>query len=146
MRRIFAIPVRGDDAGSEILAGPLAEWLPAEERWRTYRDDELIVDPCLFEPLPVRALLDAVEADDAVAQALLDKGNRVLMRHTERVRHETRADQTRKVLHLLLRDRGVALDADAHTHIAACDDVDVLERWVTRAVQATSASDLFGDD
>ena len=50
--------------------------MPAEERWRTYRDDEVIADPCLFEPVPVRALLDAVEADDAVAQALLDKGNR----------------------------------------------------------------------
>jgi hypothetical protein len=146
VRRIFAIPVRGDAAGNEIIAGPVAEWMPAEERWRTYRDGELIADPCLFEPLPVRALLDAVEADDAVAQVLLDKGNRVLVRHTEAAREEGRAEQTRKILHMLLRDRGIAIDADAHARIAACNDVDVMERWVARAVRVTNASDLFGDD
>ncbi len=39
------------------------EWVAAEERWRIYGNDELIEDPCLYKPLPVRALLDAVAAD-----------------------------------------------------------------------------------
>ena len=141
VRRIFAIPVRGDAAGNEIIAGPVMEWMAAEERWRTYGEDEVIEDPCLFRPLPVRALLDAVEADNAVAQALLAKENPVLVHHTETVRNE----QTRKILHMLLRDRGIVIDDAAHARIAACGDLDILERWVARAAHVTSASDLFDD-
>ncbi len=146
VRRIFAIPVRGDAAGSESSAGPVAEWMAAEERWRTYRDGEVIEDPCLFRPLPVRALLDAVEADNAVAQALLAKENPVLVRHTDAVRNEAHAEQTRKILHILLRDRGIVIDDAAHARIAACGDLDILERWVARAAHVASASDLFGED
>src|SRR5690606_33945329 len=92
VRRVFAIPVRGDAAGADIIAGPVAEWMAAEERWHTYRDGEVITDACLFEPLPVRALLDAVEADNAVAQALLHKGNPVLVRHTEATHERGRVE------------------------------------------------------
>jgi hypothetical protein len=146
VRRIFAIPVRGDAAGSEIIAGPVAEWMPAEEHWRTYGDDEVITDPCLFEPLSVRALLDAVEADDAVARALLHKGNPFLVRHTEEAQEEAREEQTRNILHMLLRDRGIVIDADACARIAACSDLALLERWAVRAARVASTSELFGDD
>jgi hypothetical protein len=81
VRRIFAIPVRGDAAGSEPIAGPVAAWMPAEQRWRALHDDAVITDPCLCLSLPVRALLDPAEADDAVARALLAKGNRILVAH-----------------------------------------------------------------
>jgi hypothetical protein len=142
VRRIFAIPVRGDEAGSDILAGPVAEWIPLEERWRTFGDDQVIADPCLFEPVPVRALLDAVEADDAVAQALLHKGNPFLLRHTEAVRAEDR----KECIHAILQSRGVAMDAGAHARVAACTDPALLLRWVVRAAHVVRASDLFGDD
>jgi hypothetical protein len=149
VRRIFAIPVRGDAAGSEIIAGPVAEWMPAEERWRTYRDDEVIADPCLFEPVPVRALLDAVEADDAVAQALLAKGNRVLVAYGDtRYRageEKGEAKAAREHIQLIMQSRGVAMDADARARIAACTDLAVLERWIVRALRVASASDLFHD-
>lgn len=142
VRRVFAIPVRGDAAGSEVVAGPVAEWMAREERWRTYRDDELIVDPCLFEPLPVRALLDAVEADDAVAQALLHKGNRVLVGYGD-----TRAqDAVRRVLQLVLRDRAIFVDAAGLARIAACTDLNTLERWAVRAGHVTCAAELFAED
>jgi hypothetical protein len=142
VRRIFAIPVRGDAAGSEIIAGPVAEWIAAEERWRTYRDDEVIADPCLFQPVPVRALLDAVEADDAVAQALLGKENPVLIKYGD-----TRARRAlQKVLQLLLRDRGIVIDTDADARIDACSDLEILQRWLARAVLVASANELFGDE
>ena len=157
VRRIFAIPVRGDDAGSEIIAGPLAEWMPAEERWRTYRDDEVIADPCLFQPLPVRALLDAVEADKAVAQALLGKEHPVLIEYgNERYRageEKGRKDGlkqgeergVRESIRLIMHTRGLAMDAAAHARIDACSDLEILQRWLARAVQVTSASELFGE-
>jgi hypothetical protein len=141
VRRVFAIPVYADDAGLEIIAGPFAEWMPSEGRWRTYRDDELITDPCLFTPLPVRALLEAAEADDAVVRALLHKGNSVLVGYGD-----ARAEaQTRKILQLLLRDRGIFLDAAAHARIGECSDMALLERWAVRAAFVASQSELFDD-
>jgi hypothetical protein len=169
VRRIFAIPVRGDEAGIEIIAGPVMEWMAAEAHWRTYRDDEAIADPCLYRPVPVRALLDAVEADDAVAQVLLDKGNPVLVAYGDtryrdgeahgrkegekkgkkkgrkEGRKEGAMQAARRHIHLLLHERGIAVDADARARIAACRDLDVLERWLMRAPYATGASQLFDD-
>jgi hypothetical protein len=142
VRRIFAIPVRGDASGSEVMAGPVAEWMVTEERWRTYRDDEVIEDPCLFEPLPVRALLDAVEADAAVVRAFLHKRHPVLVEYGDHRAQEA----VRTVLHMLLRDRGIAVDAAAHARIAACGDLGILQRWVVRAAYVASASELFGAD
>jgi hypothetical protein len=150
VRRIFAIPVRGDAAGNEIIAGPVSEWMSTEDRWRTYRNDEVITDRCLLEPLPVRALLDAVEADDAVAQALLHKGNRVLVRYGDaraaegRVQGEERA--AREYVHLIMQARGIGIDAAARARIAACSDVSVLQRWVVRAAMVASAHELFVAD
>ncbi len=149
VRRIFAIPVRGDDAGSEIIAGPLAEWMSAEGRWRTYRDDEVISDPCLFEPLPVRALLDAVEADNAVVRAHLHKGHPILLEYgdTREAKGEVKGEvkAAREHIELIMQWRGVAMDADAHARLAACTDRAVLKRWVERALRVASASDLFED-
>jgi hypothetical protein len=141
VRRILAIPVRGDAAGNEILAGPLVEWIATEERWRIYGNDELLEDPCLYKPLPVGALLDAVAADDTVAQALLDKGNPVLLRHVQ----ERAREEARTILHLILHDRGVPVDATAHARIAACSDLATLQRWAVRAARVTSATQLFDD-
>jgi hypothetical protein len=150
VRRIFAIPVRGHPAGIDRVAGPVAEWMPAEERWRTHGDDEVITDPCLFEPVPVRALLDAAEADDAVARALLHKGNPVLLDYLDtRYRASVMEGQqkaAREHIYLLMNARGMTIDAAARARIAACSDLAVLERWVVRAVQMASASELFGDD
>jgi hypothetical protein len=146
VRRIFAIPVRGDAAGSEIIAGPVAEWMPTEDRWRTYRNDEVITDRCLLEPLPVRALLDAVEADDAVAQALLHKGNRVLVRYGDTRAAEGAERAAREYVHLIMQARGIGIDAAARARIAACSDVSVLQRWVVRAALVTSAHELFAND
>lgn len=143
VRRIFAIPVRGDAAGSEIIAGPVAEWMHTEDRWRLYRDDERIADPCLCEPLPVRALLDAVEADDAVAQALLHKGNRVLVRYGDTRAADGRKDAAREHIHLILHERGIGIDTATHARIAACSDLTVLQRWVVRAALVASAPELF---
>lgn len=150
VRRIFAIPVRGDATGRNLVAGPLTEWLPADESWRIYGDGELIEDPCLYEPVPVRALLDAVEADDAVARALLDKGNRVLVQYGDgrERRGERRGEMNaaRKHIHVILRARGIAIDEATRARIDERSDLDELERWVERAARVTSASQLFDEE
>jgi hypothetical protein len=69
VRRLLAIFV----ARNEVC-----EWSVAEHRFVTLSLDERLVDPTLARPLPIRALLDAAQADDAVVDALDIKGNRRL--------------------------------------------------------------------
>jgi hypothetical protein len=69
VRRIFAILVK---------RGEVREWSRARADWDVLAPSAWIEDRCLSTPLPVRALLDAAAADDAVALALADKKNPVI--------------------------------------------------------------------
>ena len=201
VRRIFAIgstparaPARaqtqtrgatGREARAAHRPGPLREWTPVRSAWRTYGDDAVIVDPGLSEPVPVRALLDAVEADRAVARALIDRRVDVIEDYGTRryvagkdeghragtsegyragkdegyragksdgYRAGTNdgyrtgsSDGMREAILLLLRARGVNLDEHAYARVAACSDMTILQRWLTRAVHVVSATALFDD-
>jgi hypothetical protein len=68
VRRIFTVWVKDQQ---------VREWSPATG-WRLLKAGSQIEDPCLVAPLAVTALLDAAAADDAVAEALVAKGNPVL--------------------------------------------------------------------
>lgn len=173
--------------------GPLREWMPAQGSWRTYGDDALIIDASLSEPVPVRALLDAVEADRAVARALIDRrvdviedygSKRFFAGKDEGYRSGSSegfragkdegyrsgkdegyragkndgyragtndgyragtSDGMREAILLLLRARGIAVDENAFARIAACNELGILQRWLTRAVHVISASALFDD-
>jgi hypothetical protein len=173
--------------------GPLREWVPSQGSWRTYGDDAVIVDASLCEPVPVRALLDAVEADRAVARALIDRrvdviedygSKRFFAGKDEGYRSGSsegfragkdegyrsgkdegyragkndgyRAgtndgyrsgtnDGMREAILLLLRARGLTVDENAYARIAACNEMGILQRWLTRAVHVLSASALFDD-
>ena len=89
VRRVFALCVAGQDEAAQV--GPVLEWLPADQRWNPLGPDQRIEDPCLVQPLPVRALIDALEADNQVARALLEKANPVLAEHMDTVRAEGEA-------------------------------------------------------
>ncbi|MCG8424042.1 MAG: Uma2 family endonuclease [Proteobacteria bacterium] len=82
VRRVFVIHVRVDKRASTELvkAGPVAEWSAREDGWKTLKNASSIRDRCLRRPLKVKALLEAVEADNAVARGLIDKGNPVLQK------------------------------------------------------------------
>jgi hypothetical protein len=69
VRRIFAIFVRSSE---------VKEWSPEQRRWQLLDLDGSISDSCLIRPIRVKALLNAVEADNEVARALLKKNNPVL--------------------------------------------------------------------
>lgn len=142
VRRVFAIPVRGDATGSRLEAGPVREWLAGEDTWRVLSRDEAIDDPCLYRPLPVRALLEAVEADRAVARAYLDKHLDVL----EEYGAERQRDGQREALLMILESRGILLDAVARERIAACADAAEMQRWLARAMRVGSAGELFASD
>jgi flagellar biosynthesis/type III secretory pathway protein FliH len=69
VRRVVAIFVK---------KGEVAEWSPKAGAWQKLDPEGSFRDPTLARPLQVRELLDAAEADNAVARALLAKNNPVL--------------------------------------------------------------------
>lgn len=85
VRRVFAIFVKKRQ---------VCEWSREGNHWVEVRPDEPIEDPCFASPLTVRALLDAAEADDSVARALLRKKNPVL----EELRKKDRQQSLKKGL------------------------------------------------
>ena len=77
VRRVVAIFVK---------KGEVAEW--SARSWQTLDPEGTFSDPTLARPLRVKDLLDAAEADDAVAWALLAKNNPVLAKVSARNRSE----------------------------------------------------------
>jgi hypothetical protein len=85
VRRVFAIHVREDAQGVGVIkAGPVREWLASEDRWLELHPQAEIVDDCLVQPVKVRALIDATEANNQVARALLAQNNPVLVEYRQR--------------------------------------------------------------
>ncbi len=83
VRRVFAIFVD---------RGEVAEWSPEQDRFITLTSEDSIEDRTLVRPLRVGALLDATEADEAVARALKAKGNSVIAEVRAEGRTEGRAE------------------------------------------------------
>lgn len=70
VRRVFAFFVK---------TGEVCEWSPRKRRWLPLDPDGTLEDPVLVRPIPVRALLDAAVADNAVIDALDAKGTQRLV-------------------------------------------------------------------
>jgi hypothetical protein len=45
----------------------------------------------------------------------------------------------------ILQARGVAITDDQRKRILACGDISILDRWLDRAVTASSTDELFAD-
>ena len=69
VRRVFVIDVTRQRA---------FEWSLEQQAFRSLERDSAIEDRALAAPLPIEALVHAAKADDAMARALLAKGNPVL--------------------------------------------------------------------
>ena len=70
VRRVFAVQVESKQ---------LLEWDAQMSLWVALPGDSFVRDRCFVRPLPVSAILDAADADDAVFDALRAKGNPALM-------------------------------------------------------------------
>jgi len=69
VRRVFAI---------DVARGRALEWSSARAAWRALGLNAQIKDRALAVPLPIKALVSAAKADDAVARALIAKRNPVI--------------------------------------------------------------------
>jgi hypothetical protein len=101
VRRVVAIFVK---------KGDVCEWSAQAGAWKKLDPEGTFQDPTLARPLKVKELLDAAEADNAVARALLAKKNPVLVSLEAKSReagHEAGHKEGRKEGHKEGREEGL---------------------------------------
>jgi hypothetical protein len=137
VRRIFSVLVKGNQR--------VCEWTAESRSWSPLDPVSSIEDPCLVRPLSVAALLDAAAADNAVAEAMIAKGNPVLQEREAAA--ETRGEAKGKANAILqfLEARGVAVNPAQRQEVLGCSDPDRLDRWLRRAAFATSADEVTSE-
>jgi Uma2 family endonuclease len=97
----------------EISAQKLLTWSATKGTWIELASDASIDDPtCLVQPIPVRALLNAVEADNAAARSLLAKQNPVLREALREHRAEGHAEGLRTAIVTACELLGCPLDTE----------------------------------
>jgi hypothetical protein len=62
---------------------------------------------------------------------------------SEEIRDEGRAQGRAEDILVVLEARGLDVPDEIRERIAGCDDPDLLRRWLTRAVTAPSAEEIF---
>lgn len=134
VRRVFAVLVKQQ----RVL-----EWSRATDGWSTMADDGIIDDACFVRPLPVRALLDAAAADDAVARALLARGGAAI--EAALGEREARGDLAamREAVLAVIAARWGAPSDDARDRVARCEDRAALRKWLTLAATVEGVRDVF---
>jgi hypothetical protein len=113
--------------------------------------DSSIEDAALAAPLPVRALVQAAKADDAVASALLAKHNPVLEaalteRHAagrDAGLFEGKIEGKIEALLAVLEARGLPPTPSESARIVAERDARVIERWLARAASCQTVAELL---
>lgn len=130
VRRIFSVWVKGPKR--------VCEWSPATQGWSLLDRESSIQDPCLVKPLSVGALLDAAAADNAVAEALIAKGNPILQEKTAAARAEGIAESVLSLLDV----RAIAVSPSQRQEILSCSDPERLDRWLRRAAVASSTDEV----
>jgi hypothetical protein len=133
VRRIFTVWVIGPRR--------VCEWYPGSQSWRPLGAGARIKDPCLVTPLAVAALFDDIEADNAVINALAAKGNPEIRRREAAVAARGRAE----AILIVLEARGIAVSGADRQEILDCQDLDRLDRWLRRAVVASSAGEVASE-
>jgi hypothetical protein len=131
VRRIIVVFVKRSE---------VAEWSQAERRFVPLPLDGMLEDPTLIEPIPIRALLDAASADNAVAAALRAKDTPWLVQREQDVSAHARSE----ALLLMLRGRGLHPSDAQRRVIKGCTDSEEFERWLFMAGRVNSIDELLG--
>jgi hypothetical protein len=125
------------------------EWLKRHDDWGEPLDpDGSLQDSCLAVPLPLAALFDPVLAQEAITRAAEAKDDPVILEIKDKSekRGEKRGEKRSRVAALLtvLSTRGFALSEEVLVRIRAADSK-TLERWLRRAVTASSLEEVTGE-
>jgi Uma2 family endonuclease len=146
VRRVFAINVERRRA---------LEWSPGTDTWEMLPPDGVIDDPALALPLPLRPLVEAAKADDAIAAALLVKKNPLIEKALQRAKLEGLREGKREgksdgiiegklaSLFAILAARGIRVSKKAEKRLRATRDEFILDGWIRRAVDCASVDALL---
>lgn len=141
VRRVF---------GLDVERKRVLEWSSATAAWEILAVDAVIEDPVLVLGLPVSALVQASETDDAIARALLAKNNALLATVVEAASTEAeakgKAEGEAKAVVAVLDGRGIDVDPEQREHITSMRDPTVLARWLARAGTCTTTDELLESD
>jgi hypothetical protein len=137
VRRVFAL---------DVSRARAFEWSSDLGTWGLMDPGSRIEDPTLAVPLPLEALVSAAKADDAVAKALLAKRNPVLVAAVAEGRAEGRAQGRVEDILVVLAHRGLEPRVGERERILGERDLEVLERWLKRAISCSTVADLFERD
>jgi len=140
VRRVFAIDVARRRA---------LEWSRSTDAWEILAPDGAIEDRALALPLPLRPLVEAAKADDAVAHALLAKKNPVIEEALQgaRLQGEREGKREGKVAALLaiLAARGLHVSRKAEKRIRATKGEALVDAWLRRALDCKDVDELLGE-
>jgi Uma2 family endonuclease len=138
VRRVFAV---------DVTRRRVVEWSEATDSWRILDQDSLIEDQALAAPLPVGALVSAAKADDAMARALLEKRNAVLMAalgdERSRGRLEGKAEGKLEALLAILAARGLKPSEQERDQLLSERNRPRLDSWLQAALSCSSIRDLL---
>ncbi|MFL6235224.1 MAG: Uma2 family endonuclease [Thermoanaerobaculia bacterium] len=136
VRRIFAVWVK---------THRVCEWSPESESWHLLEPGARIEDPCLVTPLVVAALLDAARADHAVVEALAARDSPAIRGRDAAAKAEGKAEGRAESILRVLEARGIPVREAQRQEILACRDLGRLDRWLSRAVLASSAGEIISE-
>ncbi|MFO0587187.1 MAG: Uma2 family endonuclease [Polyangiaceae bacterium] len=139
VRRVFAVFTK---------ERAIFEWSSSEGRWEKLATDAVIEDPCFVRPISANGIVDWLQADNEVAEALLTKRPEPIVKALAAEREEGREEgqllAKQQVILGLLGARGVPVSEQARARIQATKDMALLDRWVTAVLTVTDAEQLFG--
>jgi len=138
VRRVFAI---------DVTRQRVVEWSDATDSWRILDHDADIADRTLAASLPVRALVSAAKADDAVASALLAKRNPVLVAALDQERAkgnaQGKAEGKLEALLAVLAARGLSPSESERARLGAADQSPLLDARLRAAVHCANVAELL---
>ncbi len=132
------------------------EWLSEKNDWGKSLDlGRSLRDPCLDVPLPLAALFDPALAELAITRALEAKGDPGILEIKDKSEKRGRAQgkaeglaegekrgRAESIL-TVLHARGFVLSEELRERILAATDPETLERWLRRAVSASSLDEML---
>jgi Uma2 family endonuclease len=133
VRRVVAVFVK---------TGNVCEWSKSEGDWLPLDLEGTLEDACLSRPIRVKALLDAAEADNAVARALTEKRNPVIEALKAEGRNEGKNAGMAAAILAVLAARGMEVGDEVRARILGCKDAATLDRWITKAATAGSPEEV----
>jgi len=135
--------------GIFVEQAEVRQWSAQDGVWESLPPDAFIEHEeheAFVRPMPVKALLEAEEADKAVYEALAAKADPVFAAmSTKRAPRAARVAKTQAIA-TVLAARGLTPSDEEREKIQSCYQDDVLDRWLARAVVVDSVSEIFAGE